>query len=239
MNLFNHEYQYTNEKCTLKYSKAKKKEQEAEFKPPGSTNYDDIESDVIENGDVTERDVNKPIARKRYAQKHLFVSEKGCSKRLLRVCSQTFTKAVCILAIVISILGGLCNIKLPERKSPIGTSPSLSPSETCVVLCFHDSSVLSNLREIADNIIGINEELCSCINMETSSNNNKLIIRGMKVLQNTINREERGYVYPGYATYDLATFARNVYMARRLYIYIYSYPRNSVLSVLIIWMHIS
>ena len=210
--LFNHEYQYTNKKWTLKRSKAKKKEQEAEFKPPGSTNYDDIESDV------TEQDINKPIARKRYEQKHSFVSEKGCSKRSY---SQTFTKAARILAIVISILGGLCNIKLPERKSPIGTSPSLSPSETRVVLCFHNSSVLSNLREIADNIIGINEELCSCIDIETSLNNNKPIIRGMKVLQNTINREERGYVYPGYATYDLATFARNVYMGRCLYIYIF------------------
>ena len=240
MSLFNHEYQHTNDKCTLKCSKAKKKEQEAEFKHPGSTNYDDIESDVIIDGDVTRRDINKPIARKRYAQKHSFVSEKGCSKSSLRVCSRTFTKAACILAIVISILGGLCNIKLPERKSSIGTSPSLSPSEPRVVLCFRDSSVLSNLREIAANIIGINEGLCSCINKETSLNNNKPIIRCMKVLQNTIIREERGYVYPGYATYDLATFAINVCMGRHLDIYcIYSYPRNSVLSVLTIWIHIS
>ena len=147
--------------------------------------------------------------------------EKGCSKSLLRVCSRTFTKAACILAIVISILGGLCNIKLPERKSPIGTSPSLSPSETRVVLCFRDSSVLSNLREIVDNIIGINEGLCSCINKETSLNNNKPIIRCMKLLQNTIICEERGYVYPGYATYNLATFARNVCMGRHLDIYIF------------------
>ena len=221
MSLFNHEYQHTNDKCTLKCSKAKKKEQEAEFKPPGSMNYDDIEGDVIVNGDVTRRDINKPIARKGYAQKHSFVSEKGCSKSSLRVCSRTFTKAACILAIVISILRGLCNIKLPERKSPIGTSPSLSPSETRVVLCFRDSSVHGYLREIADNIIGINEGLCSCINKGTFLNNNKPQIRRMKVLQNTIIREERGYVYPGYAMYDLATFARNVCMERHLDIYIF------------------
>ena len=80
MSLFDHEYQHTNDKCTLKRSKAKKKEREAEFKHPGSTNYDDIECDVIVtevNGDVTRQDVNKLIARKRYAQKHSFVSKMG------------------------------------------------------------------------------------------------------------------------------------------------------------------
>ena len=53
-------------------------------------NYDDIVSDVIvteSNGDVTKRDVNKPIARKRYAQKHSFMSKKGFIKSSLRVCS--------------------------------------------------------------------------------------------------------------------------------------------------------
>ena len=62
MSLFDHEYQHTNDKCTLKRSKAIKKEREAEFKHPGSTNYDDIECDVIVtevNGDVTRQDVNK------------------------------------------------------------------------------------------------------------------------------------------------------------------------------------
>ena len=65
---------------------------------------------------VIMRDVNKPIARKRYAQKHSFVSKKGFIKSSLRVCSRTFTKVALMLAIVISILGGLFNIKLPERK---------------------------------------------------------------------------------------------------------------------------
>ena len=121
-------------------------------------------SDVIvteANGDVTMRDVNKPIARKRYAQKHSLVSKKGFIKSLLRVCSRTVTKVTLILAIVISILGGLCNIKPPERKSPIGNSSSLSPSEPRVVLSFLDSSVLSSLRESSAAIISINEGLCS------------------------------------------------------------------------------
>ena len=157
MSLFNHEYQHTNDKYTVKRSKAEKNEREAEFKHPGSTNYDDIESDVIVIGDVTRRDINKPIAKKRYALKHSFVSKKGFIKSSLRVCSRTFTKAACILAIVMSILGGLCNIKLPERKSVIGNSSSLSPSQPCVVLSCLDSSVLSILRESSANIIGINE----------------------------------------------------------------------------------
>ena len=54
--------------------------------------------------------------------------EKEFLKSLLRVCSQTFTKVALMLAIVISILGGVFNIKLPERKSTIGTSSSLSRS---------------------------------------------------------------------------------------------------------------
>ena len=239
MSLFDHEYQHTNDKCTLKRSKAIKKEREAEFKHPGSTNYDDIECDVIVtevNGDVTRQDVNKPIARKRYAQKHSFVSKMGFINSSLRVCSRTFTKAACMLAIVIGILGGLCNIKLPERKRPIGTSSSLSPYKPRVVLRFLDSSVLPYLRESAAATIGINEGLCSCIRKGMFLNNNKQLIRRMKVLQNTIiceetictNRSLSGrlklaapYVYPDYATYALATFAKNVCAGKHLDLYIF------------------
>ena len=183
----------------LKPLKTRKEKEELKFKHPGSTNCRH-HSDVIVSGvivaspdsDVTIRDldVNKPIARKRYAQKHSFVSKKGFVKSSLRVCSRTFTKIAFILAIVISILGGLCDIRLPERKSTIGTSSSLSPSELRVVLRFLDSSVLSILRESSATIIGINEGLCSCINKGMFLNNNKQLIRCMKVLQNTIICEE-------------------------------------------------
>ena len=127
ISLFGHIYQHTNDKYTVKCLKAGKKEREAEFKPLGSTNYDDIGSDVIvteSNGDVTRRDINKPIARKRFAQKHSFVSKKGFIKSSLRVCNRTFTKIALMLAIVISILGGLFNIKLPNGKAPL--APHLS-----------------------------------------------------------------------------------------------------------------
>ena len=186
----------------LKPLKTRKEKEEFKLKRQGSMNClnhnDVMVSGVIvasPDSDVTIRDleVNKTIAKKRYAaRKQSLVHSKGSLKRSLTVCSQTFTFIALILAIVISVLGGLCNIRLPEQKSPIGTSPSLSPSETRVVLCFRDSSVLSNLQEIADNIICINEGLCSCINKETSLNNNKLIIRCRKVLQNTIICEETG-----------------------------------------------
>ena len=164
------------------------------------------------------------------------MSKKGFIKSLLRVCSRTFTKVACILAIVISIFGGLCNIKLPERKSPIVTSSSLSPSEPRVVLSFLDFSVLSSLRESAAAIIGISEGLCSCIHKGMFLNNNKQLIRRRKVLQNTIiceetictNRSLSGrlklaapYVYLDYATYALATFAKNVWVGKHLDIYIF------------------
>ena len=62
----------------------------------------------------------------------------------------------------------------------------------------------------------------------------------MEVLHNTIIREEGGYVYLGYAMYALATFTTgNVCAGKHSDIYIYFYPRNSVLSMLIIWIYIS
>ena len=92
--LFNHEYQHTNDKYTIKHSKAEKNERETEFKHPGSTNYDDIECDIIvaENGDVTRPDISKPIAGKRYVpRKQSLMPSEGSFESSLRVCSRTFT----------------------------------------------------------------------------------------------------------------------------------------------------
>ena len=238
MSLLDHKYQHINDKCTLKCSKSNKKRQEAEFKPPGSTNYDVINNDAL-NSDVTRQDVNKSITRKRYAQKQSFVSKMGFMKSSLRGCSRTFTKITLLLAIVMGVFGGLFNIRLPKRKITIGTSSSLFPSE---LLCFRDSLFLSILRESSATIICINERLCSCINKGTVLNNNNQLIGRTEVLHNTIILEERGYMYPGYATYGLAMFAAgNVCAGKHLDIYIYIYfdPRNSVLSMMNIWIHIS
>ena len=181
-------------------------------------------SDVIitkSNSDVILRnvEVNKPIARKRYAQKQSLVHSKGIIKSSLRGCSRAFTKITLLLAIVISVFGGLFNIRLPERKSTIGTSSSLFSSES---LCFRDSLFLSILRESSATIIGIDERLCSCINKGTFLNNNNQLIGRMEVLHNTIIREERGSMSPGYATCELATFAKRTFLAgKRLVTYIF------------------
>ena len=133
MNPFDHVSQHTNNIYTLKTSKTRKEEEEVMFKCLGSTNCGVIVSDVIvtePDSDVIIRDieVNKPVARKRYAQQHSLVHTKGFLISSLSMYSQTFTKVALILAVVISILGGVLTVKLPERISTIGTSSSLSSS---------------------------------------------------------------------------------------------------------------
>ena len=238
MNQLDHASHYAYDKNTLKSSKARKEKEEVKFKNSGSTNDDDIECDVTEHDNdatIRDTDVNKPIARKRYTQKHSFVAIKGFVKSSLRICSQTFTKIAFILAIVISIFDGLRNIKLLERKSPIGTSPSLFSSEPRVALCFRDASILSSLRESTATIISISEGLCSCIHKGIFLDNNKQLIRCMRILQNAIIYEETfcslsgklklaaPYVYLGYATYELATFSKNVSAGKRLVRYIFPF----------------
>ena len=178
-----HASQYANDRYTLKSSKNRKGKEEAKFKPPGSTNNDDIKCDIIEYDNdaiIRDTDVNKLIARKCYApKKQSFVHIKDFLKSTLSVCSRTFTFIALILAIEISVVGGLFNIRLPERKSTIGTS-----SEP--LIRFRASSVLSILRESTAVISRIREGICSCMHKRMSLHNNKQLIRHMKVLQNTI-----------------------------------------------------
>ena len=139
---------YENDIYTPKPLKAKKEVEKAKFKCPESMNCDVMVCDVTLNRDVINRDnnVNKPVARKRYARRgHSREPKKEFIKSICSMCRQTMTNVALMLAIVISILGGLFNIKLPEQKSTIGTSSSLSPSEPRVVLCFQGYSVLSIL----------------------------------------------------------------------------------------------
>ena len=148
MNQLVHASQYANDKYTLKSSKARKGKEEVKFKHPGSTKDDDIECDLIEHDNdatIRDTDVNKLIARKRYApKKHLFVHTKEFLKSSLRVCSRTFTFIALILAIVISVVGGLFNIRLPERKSTIGTSSE--PLVATRFLIFQFSLIYENSR---------------------------------------------------------------------------------------------
>ena len=140
------------------------------------------------------------------------------------------------VSLIWGVTGSMFDTKLSERISEIGNSSSLSPSEPLVVLSFLASSTLSSLREYAAAIIGIREGLCSYIHKVMFLNNNKQLIRCMKVLQYTIlceetictNRSPSGrlklaapYVYPDYATYALATFTENVLAGKHFDIYIY------------------
>ena len=103
---------------TLKPLKTKKEEGKLKFNCPGATSCQH-QSDVI----VSDVIVNKPVARKQCAQKkHSLVSKKGFLKSTLSMYSQTFTKVALMLAVVISILGGVLTVKLPGRISTIGTS---------------------------------------------------------------------------------------------------------------------
>ena len=83
-----HVSRHTNDLYSLKLSKTSKEEAEVKSRHfEKSMNCDVTVSDVIVtevNGDITRRDINKPIARKRYAQKHSFVSKKGFIKSSLR-----------------------------------------------------------------------------------------------------------------------------------------------------------
>ena len=87
----------TNDMYTLKLSKTRKNKREVKSRHLESTNYDVMINDNALNFDVINLDVNKPIARKRYAQKHSFMSEKEFVKSLLRACSRTVTKITLIL----------------------------------------------------------------------------------------------------------------------------------------------
>ena len=154
LNQLVHVPQYANNIHTLKPLKARKEEDDLKFKCPGSTSCQN-HSDVI---------VNKPVvARKQCAQKkHSLVSKKGFLKSTLNVCNQTFTKVVLMLAVVISILGGVLNVKLPGRISTIGTA-----SLVCQECEYGNNSNSAHplsfaiLRESAAAVVNLSKGLCS------------------------------------------------------------------------------
>ena len=195
-------------------------------------NYDVIDDAPLSH-DIINPDVNKLIARRRYAQKHSFTFKIEFSKSSLRVCSQTFILITLILSTIISVLGGLFNIKLPERKSTVGTS-----SEPLIGIRFRSSSNLYILREFLATIISINGELSSCNNKGIILNNNKQLIRCVKILQTTIRDEEafcslnlkrsNKLARPpitirshGYSTLYYVTVAQNILAGKRSDTYIF------------------
>ena len=111
---------------------------------------------------------------------------KGSFKSSLRLDSQTFVLITLILSVIISVVGGLFNIRLHEYKSTVGTS---SEPLSCYGFCSLSSFFI--LREfLATIIIIIKGGLCFCNNKEIILNNNKQLIRYVKILRTTIRDEE-------------------------------------------------
>ena len=230
--------QYTNN-----IHKTRKEEGKLRFKRPGSTNcrnhsdviVTELDSDVI----IRDIDVNKPVARKRYApKKHSLVHTKEFLKSTLSMCSQTFTKVVLMLAVVISILGGGLNIKLPRRICTSGLASVVC--QECESGNNSNSAhplSLAILRKSAAASIDINKGLCSRINKVMFLNDSKQLTGSMKILQNTIRRgvtilSNRSpssklaspcapYRCHGYSTRSPTTFARDVLAGKRFDTYIF------------------
>ena len=222
---------------TLKPLKTRMEKEEVKFKRPGSANCQhtgDIISDVINRG----VDVNRPVARKRYApKKHSLMHTKEFLKSTLSMCSQTFTLVAVMLAVVISILGGGLNMKLPKRICTSGLASVVC--QECESGNNSNSAhplFLAILRESTAVITDISKGLCSCIRKVMFLNNSKQLTRCMKVLQNAIRRgvtifNNRSpsriaklcapYCCPDYATCAPTKFAKNVLAGKHLDAYIF------------------
>ena len=225
LNQLVHVPQYENNTHTLKPLKTRKEEGNLKFKCAGSTNCQNS-SDV---------NVNKPVvARERYAaKKHSLVSKKGFLKSTLSVCSQTFTKVALMLAVVISILGGVLNVKLPGRRSTIGSSSSV-----CQECEFANSSnsvhplSFAILQESTAAVINLSKGLCSRMSKVMFLTGNKQLAGSIKMLQNTLRpgvtivsrcSQSNEFARPrtttrsqGYSTRSEPTLTRNVLAGKRL-----------------------
>ena len=136
------------------------------------------------SSDVTIREsgINKAIAKKRYAQKRSLMLSKGSFKSSLRLFSQIFVLITLLLSLIISVGGGLVNVKLHESKSTIGNS--LEPCK------FRAASVRYSLREFLATVTNINEDLCFCIDKGRILDINKSLIGYTRILRPTKRDEE-------------------------------------------------
>ena len=188
-----HRYEY--DRSNITSLRDQERVEKAKVQCPESLKYDIMKDDAISNGDVTMLDVNKPIARKRYiARKRSLMYSGGSTKSSLRAFSHTIAKSTLFLAIVVSLLGGVFNIKLPGWVSLVGNSSSLSPPQPCVTLSCSDSSVIFSLRTFSANIINGSNGLWSCINIGRILDNNNRTERCIGIIRSTIRCEERGCI---------------------------------------------
>ena len=223
--------------------------QEAEPRHIGSTNYDDIECDVMVsgvivagNGDVTTRpDVN----RKRYVPRKRSLRHSVESfERSLRAYSRTVTFIALLLAMLTNVLGGLINIKLYERKSTVGNSSSLPLSGPLSAIGYRELLFLY-LRELSATILVINKELWPCLVIKAHWHANKRLKRRREVLHNTRIREEGGYGHTVIRITILVAMVTRCAFCKRLPerfwqenvgVHIYSCSRTSGLPEYFIWI---
>ena len=225
-----HVSQYTNNIYTLEPSGSRKKQREIKFKRPGSANCQHSD-DVISDGINQEGDVNRLVARKRYAPtKHSFVHTKEFLKSTLSICRQSFIQVAVILAVVISILGSGLNTKLSKLICTAGLASVVcqecesdnnsNSAHPLVAISFLDYSILAILRESTAAITNISKGWCSYIRKVMVLNNRKQLTRCMEVLQNTIIRGVTILPYY-YATRESTTFLGNVSAGKRVDAYIF------------------
>ena len=172
----------------------RKEKEELKFKSQAEVNCRN-QSDVINSrviiaspsSDVTTREsgINKPIAKKRHARKRSLMLSEGNVKSSLRLSSQIFVLITFLLSLIISIGGGLANVKLHESKSFVGNS-----LESCK---FRAASVRYNLRELLATVTTINEGLCFCINTGRILVNNKQLI-GYARISRPRKRDEEAFL---------------------------------------------
>ena len=120
-----HMSSYKNDEYPRELCKTTKEEEKAEVKCSESMNYDVRIDDVTPIGDGINRtnNINKPIARKRYARKECSLAiRKRVLPRVFSMCNKTWIHFALILVIVASAIRGGTNVNSPERLRISGLS---------------------------------------------------------------------------------------------------------------------
>ena len=103
-----HVYPYT----TNIYTESRKEQREIKFKRPGAANCQDA-NDVMDDGITRGGEVNRLVARERYATtKHSFSHIREFLKTTLNISKQSLVQLAIIFAVVINLIGSGLNMNL-------------------------------------------------------------------------------------------------------------------------------
>ena len=105
-------YQYKANMYSLKPSESGKEQRGSKFKRPGAANCQNA-NDVMDDGINRGGDVNRLVARERYATaKHSFSHIKEFLKTTLNISKQSLVQLAIIFAVVINLIGSSLNMNL-------------------------------------------------------------------------------------------------------------------------------